>query len=123
MALTEIMDLSELPTADEVAPYLITPMMIYFFVLAIILKIKYNLFLEEVRKKDPDFEEDLGGFTTGGWAGGTYYLRTPLPIAYKSKDERIQRRIDSHDKIIKLFWISIVILLPSILLILKFLEE
>ena len=94
---------------------------LYLFVLLIIAQIKYSNFLKNVRKTKPDYKEDLGGLWVGDnggkWIAGTYHFRTPLPIALKTKNVKIQNLIDSHDKTIKIFWVSACILLPTTIII------
>ena len=79
--------------------------------------------MDHMKKLEPDFEEDLGGLWVtkkgGRWLAGTYFFRTPLPISIRTKNKELQKLIDSHDRIIKLFWLSAITLLPVEIIILK----
>lgn len=59
------------------------------------------------------------GKNGGGWMSGAYRFRTPLAISFKTKNAELNQRISSHNKTIKLFWISAVILLPGVIVILN----
>jgi hypothetical protein len=99
----------------------------YLFSLAIIAKIRYSSFAKKVREYAPDFQEKIGPLHVGKNGGydnaGEYIFRTPVYINYKSSDPEITKLIKSHDKIIKLFWISILTLTPVVILILNIINQ
>ncbi|MCT4666183.1 MAG: hypothetical protein N4A45_13235 [Flavobacteriales bacterium] len=84
---------------------------------------KYASFIDYIKKIKPDYKEDLGGLWVtdkgGGWVSGEYWFRTPLPIAIKTKNKKLKKLVQSHDKTIKLFWISAIIILPAIIVVLN----
>lgn len=99
---------------------------IYLLILLIIAQIKYSSFILLAKKVKLDYNENLGGLWVtdkgGGWIAQKYWFRTPLPIAVKTKDKELKKRIQSHNKAIKLFWISVITVLPAVLIILNFLN-
>lgn len=111
-------------TNDPFSVILIFATIIYLFTLLIIANARYSKFIRLMRKTKPDFEEDLGGLFVGDggkfiWGFGEYWFRTPLYINAKTKDPDIIDAIKRHDKIIKLFWISVVTVLPTVIIILN----
>jgi hypothetical protein len=96
---------------------------LYFFALLLMLQIRYSTFLEQIRKNDPDWREDLGGLIVGKNGGkfisgfSKYWFRSPVSINCNSADSSVQDAIIKHDKLIKLFWISAVIILPVVIII------
>lgn len=96
---------------------------IYLFVLLIIAQIKYSSIILLAKKNKPDFKENLGGLWVtdkgGDWIAQKYWFRTPLPIAVKTKDKELKKRVNSHNKTIRLFWISVITVLPTLLIILN----
>tara|TARA_R110002049_G_scaffold186306_2_gene354557 strand:+ start:1520 stop:1870 length:351 start_codon:yes stop_codon:yes gene_type:complete len=116
------MDLNKL-----LALVLIPSLIIYFFVLLIIARIRYSTFLNLVKRKESNYKENLGGLFVGN--GGKfvygfveYWFRSPLPINYKSNDTETKNAIKKHDSIIRLFWISAVTFIPITILILNLTE-
>jgi hypothetical protein len=110
-------------TIDIITGILIGGTIIYLFVLLIVAQIKYSIVLECAKKVKPDFKENLGGLWVtdkgGGWIASTYHFRTPLPIAIKTKDDELKKLVKAHDQIIKIFWISIITVLPAVIIILN----
>ncbi len=109
-------------TAKIISGLLIFGVILYLFILAIIARVRYADFLNTIRKIQPDFEENLNGLWVGDggkWMAGEYWFRTPFYINYKCDDEEIMRLIKKHDKIIKLYWISVVTILPIVIIILN----
>ena len=96
---------------------------IYLFIIIFIIKARYVRFTDAVRKYEPDFIEELGvsrpSPSGGSWFTNTYLFRLPLPINYKTKDSKIKKLIISHDNSIKLYWISMITILPIDILILN----
>ena len=114
-------------TINIITGILIGGPIIYLFVLLIIAQIKYSLVLECAKKVKPDYKENLSGLWVtdkgGGWIASTYHFRTPLPIAIKTKNEHLKKLVDSHDKIIKVFWISSITVLPIVIIVLNLIND
>ena len=110
-------------TIDTITGILIGGTIIYLFVLLIIAQNKYSTFIDYAKKIESDYKEDLSGLwvtdKSGGWVAGEYWFRTPLPIAIKTKNKELKKLVDSHDKTIKLFWISAITVLPGLIIILN----
>lgn len=109
-------------TIKIISGVLIGVTIIYFFILAILANIRYRTFLNEIRKINPDFKEDLYGLWVGDggkWMAGEYMFRTPLPINYKSDNINITELIKVHDKIIKIYWVSVITVLPILIIVLN----
>ena len=93
---------------------------IYFLALFILINIayfRYKTFLKLKRLEDPDYKEDLGGLFVGDggrMAGGGFMYRTPFPIEDDSQDENIIQAVKAHNRIIKLFWLTNLLILPII---------
>ena len=92
--------------------------LIYYFIILILLYIRYHDFLILKLKENPNYEEDLGGLWVGNggkWIGGNFRFRSPLPIVDKTKDKKIQEAINDHNKLIRVFWYSALGLIPIII--------
>lgn len=91
--------------------------------LLIVAQSKYSLIYDYAKKTKENFKEDLGGLWLGNkggnWMAGKYMFRTPLPISVRTKNAGLNQLIDSHNKTIKLFWLSALILLPVVIIILN----
>ena len=110
-------------TVNIISALLIGGTILYLFVLLIVAKIRYASFMQAAKKLKPDFKEDLGrlwGANSGGdWVAGEYWFRAPLPIEIKSQHEELSKLAAPHNKVIKLFWISVLILLPLLTIVLN----
>lgn len=87
----------------------------YILIMLVILLIahsKYVVFEELKSNEDSNFGTNNGG----QWIAGTYYFRPPLPIEDDSKDEQIKTAISKHNKIITIFWIWALMIIPIIIL-------
>ena len=108
---------------DILTGFLIAGTIIYLIALLIIAQSKYARIYDFAKKSKEPFKEDLGGLWQGnkggGSMGGAYWFRTPLPISIKTKNNELNQMIDSHNKTIKSFWISAVIVLPTVIVILN----
>ena len=112
---------------DIISVSLIGGTVIYLFVLAIIAQIRYVSFIDYIKTIKPDYNEDLdglyiGGDKGGGWVGGEYLFRTPLPITIKTKDKEILKLVDSHNLIINIYWISVITVIPTVIIILNLID-
>lgn len=52
----------------------------------------------------------------GRWIGGEYRFRPPLPLTIETRDDEIMELVRSHNEVTKLFWISAVVVIPSVLI-------
>ncbi len=92
---------------------------IYFFIILILLYIRYQDFLLLKLKENPKYEEDLGRLWVGNGGklmAGNFRFRSPLPIVDNTKDKRIQEAINDHNKLIRVFWYSALGLIPLLIL-------
>jgi len=116
-----------LSNSEIISIILIAATILYLLILLIVAQNKYSDFLAQVKKTKADFKEDLGGFWVtkkgGDWVVGDYWFRSPLPIAFKTKDPTLKKLVDAHDKIIRLFWISAIVLLPSVIIVLHLINS
>lgn len=108
---------------DILTGLLIAGTIIYLFALLIVAQSKYARIANYAKKSKTDFKENLNGLWKGNNGGGgmtgSYWFRTPLPISIKTKNIELNQLIDSHNKTIKLFWISALITLPAVIVILN----
>lgn len=107
---------------DITTGVLIGGTIIYLLILLIIAQIRYSTFLNHIKRVKPEYKEDLEGLLVtekgGDWFGGIYIFRTPLPISLKTKNEEIRKLVESHNKIIKYFCISSIVIIPTLIIIL-----
>ncbi len=102
-------------TAEIISIILVTLSILYLFILLIIAQFRYSMYRDEMKKEMPGFGDKFGG----GWVAGTYWFRWPLPIMSKSDNEKIKSSADSYDRIIKIYWISCLVVLPAVIIILN----
>ena len=110
-------------TVEIISGVLVSFTILYPFALLIILQIKYSKIIDFSKKRNLKFKENLGGLlgsNKGGTSiGGTFYFRTPLPIDTKTHNSELKKLIDNHNKFIKLFWVSTLSILLTVIIVLN----
>ena len=111
-------------TNDPISVITIFASIFYLFGLLIVANIRYSKFIRTIRKTQPNFSEDLDGLYVGDGGkfllgNGEYWFRTPLPINAKTNDLETLIAIKRHDKIIKIFWISVLTIIPGVIIFLN----
>ena len=109
-------------TQDEVniiIPLLVFPFMVYLFTLLIISEYRYSKLLDNIEKLEPKLLKKI----EGNWfERHVQWIRFPSPIILTPENKKIQPFIELYNKTISLFWKSIIIVTP-IILILAFIFE
>lgn len=109
-------------TSEVISVLLIGGTIVYLLILLVLAQIKYSDFIQYIKKIDPEYKENLDGLWVtekgGGWLNSDYVFRSPLPISIKTEDNQLNELVKTHNKTIKLFWISALIITPCVVIIL-----
>ena len=112
---------------EYLIPILISGTLVILFALTIVARIRYSIFLDEVRKVNPEWSENMNGLfgKDGGefvWGFGEYWFRPPFPITFNTKNKRIKEARIKHNQTIKLFWIVMISWIPLLIVVSNLIE-
>jgi hypothetical protein len=79
---------------------------VLFFILLIMIS-KFNDYADLKKKENINL-------SSGSWHGGIFFSRPPIPIEDKSENHLIQKAVSNHNKIIIVFWIWALMIIPII---------
>lgn len=104
---------------------IVPPLLIYFVLLFFIAVKRHRNFLDLISETKPNYIDNMGDFNVFNPFG--YYNKTNgkniyhaiLPTNEKSDDPELSRSIKRHNKILEVFWLSAIILIPAAVIVLN----
>lgn len=117
----EPIQLMDKGTNDPISVCLIWGTLLYLLALGFVSHFRYKKFLTAIKKSnsiDPTIIEDYEN-ESGGFIGGKFYGRMPFPIMLNSNDLSVVRAVERYNNSVKLWWLSCLILLPTVIVILN----